>query len=234
MDGEADKLVSKLTGPTVEMAGNVAKEIPNIFINVIFTILSAYFFVADRDRIYSWADRVIPEFIKERWGWAKKLISNAIGGYFKAQFKIMCVIFAVLWLGLMILGVKYSILWAIFIAFLDMLPVFGTGSILLPWTLLEVLDGDYRQAVGLVILYLISLLLHQLLQPKMVGDSVGMDPLATLIVMFMGYRFYGVLGMIIAIPIGMILINLYRNGAFEQPMDEIRQLVKAFNQYRKS
>ena len=89
-------------------------------------------------------------------------------------------------------------------------------------------------AIGLMIIYVICLLVHQLLQPKFVGDTVGMDPLATLVCMFIGYRFSSVVGMIIAVPIGIIIINLYKAGAFDKIIQDVKELVEDFNTYRKN
>lgn len=88
-------------------------------------------------------------------------------------------------------------------------------------------------AIGMLILYGISLVVHQLVQPKLIGDSVGMDPFATLFFMYIGYQSCGVLGMIIAIPIGMILINLYKAGAFDTYTWCIKEVVHDFNSFRR-
>lgn len=88
-------------------------------------------------------------------------------------------------------------------------------------------------AVGLIILYLVTQLVRQLIQPKMVGDSIGMNPLATLIFMYIGYKFSSIIGMIIAVPIGMILINLYKAGVFDNQIRCIKELVQDINEFRK-
>ena len=85
-----------------------------------------------------------------------------------------------------------------------------------PWAIIDVISGNYFRAIGLVIIYLICQVVKQLLQPKMVGDSIGLNPLATLLFMFVGYRLYGVFGMIIGIPVGMVLVNMYRIGMFDR------------------
>lgn len=176
----------------------------------------------------------MPDTFFERWEWFKKLFSRAVGGYFIAQFKIMGVIAAILFVGFVILEVDYAILWALLIAFLDFIPFLGTGTAIWPWAAFQLATGDYYLAVGLMIIYLICLLVHQLLQPKFVGDTVGMDPLTTLIFMFMGYRISGVLGMIFAVPAGIILINLYKAGAFKKMIEDVRSMISDFNEYRKS
>ena len=122
-----------------------------------------------------------------------------MGGYFKAQFKIMGVVALILLVGFAILRIRYAVLFAVLIAVLDFLPFFGTGTVLIPWAVLKVFSADYEFAVGLIIIYLVSQLVRQLIQPKIVGDTIGLNPLATLFCMFIGYKVGGIIAMIIAV-----------------------------------
>lgn len=217
---------------TVSAIGDVAKGIPNAIVNIIMGLLATYFFIVDREKISKLIDRFLPESFKKK---TLKLYRDAlgmVGGYFKAQFKIMGVIYVVLVIGLMVLQVRYAWLIGFGIAILDMLPVFGTGTVLCPWAVIKLFSGNYQVAIGMVALYVITFLIHQLMQPKMVGDSLGMDPFATLFFMYIGYQVSSVFGMIIAIPIGLILINLAKAGAFDTQVWCIRELVHDFNNIR--
>lgn len=234
IDSYIGELISSLGMPTLSVAGDIAKNIPNLLIQGIFMILSAYFFVADRERISRAVRALLPQSMMDAFAWLRRMFSQAVGGYFKAQFKIMGVIAAILWIGFLILRVDYAILWAILISLLDFLPFLGTGTAIWPWAAYQFMRGNYTMVVGLMIIYLICLLVHQLLQPKFVGDTVGMDSMTTLFVMFIGYRISNVFGMIIAVPIGIIIINLYKAGAFDKLIGDVKELVTDFNQYRKS
>ena len=139
----------------------------------------------------------------------------------------------VITIGLILLRVKYAWLIGFGIAFLDMLPVFGTGTVLTPWAIVKFFSGNYGQAVGMLVLYVVSLLVHQLIQPKLIGESIGMNPFATLFFMYIGYQFYGVTGMIIAIPLGMLLINFYKAGAFDRVIWCFQEIARDFNEFRK-
>ena len=145
----------------------------------------------------------------------------------------MVVVYIIVIIGLMILKVDYFLLVGFIIAFLDMLPFFGTGTVLGPWAIIKILSGDYRMAIALIILYVVTQVVRQVIQPKLVGDSIGMNPLATLIFMFIGFKLSSVIGMIIAVPIGMILINLYRAGVFDNQIWCLKELVHDFNEFRK-
>lgn len=207
--------VGKISQFTVDKAGTFARNIPGILISIIFSILSAYFFIADRDRILEFGRNHTPQIIQEKWRMMAESFKMVFGGYFKAQFKIMAVIGVILFIGMLILKVRFAILVAILVAFLDMLPFLGTGTVLIPWAVFKLLSGDIRYAVGLVILYLVTQLVRRIIEPKLVGDSIGMNPLATLIFMYIGYRVGGVLGMIMAVPIGAIVLNFYKAGTFD-------------------
>lgn len=226
-------VVGTIGTPTVAAAGNIARNIPNALINVIFAILSAYFFIAERERILQWGREHTPEGLREKWHFILGKFRKAVGGYFKAQFKIMGVVALILLAGFLILNIHYAVLFAILIAFLDFLPFFGTGTVLIPWAVLKVFSADYEFAVGLIIIYLVSQLVRQLIQPKIVGDTIGLNPLATLLCMFIGYKVGGIIAMIIAVPIGMILISLYDSGAFDDLITDVKTLAEGLNRYRK-
>lgn len=220
------KWVGDLGEPTVTMAGNVAKQVPTIIIGIFVTILSAYFFVADRDTVVTWVKKVTPKAIYKRLSVAMTSFKQAVGGYFLAQFKIMLIICAILLVGLSLLKVEYAIVLSILIGFLDFLPFFGTGTALIPWSIYTVLTGDYMKALFLVIIYVITQVVHHMIQPKLVGDEVGLKPLPTLLFIYIGYRMGGFLWMILAVPLGMILINMYKTGAFDYILDDVKILVK--------
>ncbi len=219
-------------GHTVSAIGDAAKSIPNMIVSIVTGFLATYFFIADRERLVEKLDKIMPASFKEKTLRLYRQTLGAVGGYFKAQFKIMGVIYVVLVIGLIILQVKYAWLIGFGIALLDMLPVFGTGTVLLPWAVIKLFSGSYQIAAGMIALYALTFLIHQLLQPKMVGDSLGMNPFAALFFMYIGYRVSSVFGMIVAIPLGMLLINLTKAGAFDTQIWCIRELVKDFNRFR--
>lgn len=234
LDLYAADMIGSLGAPTLSAAGDIVSNLPNILVQAVFMFLSAYFFIADKEKISAGIRGILPQSFFERWEWVRKMLSKAVGGYFLAQFKIMGVIAAILFVGFLILDVEYAVLWALLISFLDFLPFLGTGTAIWPWAAFQVMTGNYSMAVGLMIVYLVCLLVHQLLQPKFVGDTVGLDPLATLVFMFIGYRFSSVLGMIVAVPVGIILVSLFKAGAFDRIIGDVRELLSDLNDYRKS
>lgn len=219
--------------PSFETVGNVAKAIPDIFLGVVICLLSSYFFVADKTYMSDVMKKYVPNSIRYRLDLIRRSFSKAIGGYFKAQLKIECWIYILLVIGLMILDVRYAFLVALGIAFLDFLPIFGTGTVMLPWAVIELCNKNYKMMFGLLVIWLVGQLVRQIIQPKIVGDSIGMDAIPTLFLLYIGYKISGVVGMILAVPIGIILINLYEEGVFDTTRQSIQILLAGFNRFRR-
>lgn len=215
------------------VASNLAQNIAEFFLTIIITILSAYFFIAKRDELMDSIKNTMPKSIIDGWHFIYGNFTKAVGGYFKAQFKIMLVLAIIMFAGFEILLVPYSFLLALGIAILDFLPVFGTGAVLWPWALIDMLTGNYFRAIGLIVIYLICQIVKQVLQPKMVGDSIGISPLTTLFFLYIGYRLYGVVGMVFGVPVGMVVVNLYRVGMFDRIIRGFKIIIHDFNEFRK-
>lgn len=225
LDQYMGNLVSNISEPTVTAAGNIAKQVPSYLISFLVSVLSAYFFIVQREEVLNWLKKVSPKSVQKRMILVIDNLRYAVGGYFKAQFKIMAIVFVILLVGLGILNTGYFVLVAFLIAFLDFLPFFGTGTAMIPWAVYKFFMGDYKMTVALIVIYVITQAVHQLLQPKLVGDSVGLNPLVTLVLLYIGYRMGGILWMILAVPIGMVLINMCQVGAFDYIFDDVKILV---------
>lgn len=218
-------LISRISQPTVTAAGNFAKSLPSYLVSLIVAVLSAYFFTVEREEVLNWLKKVSPLSIQKRMTLVIDNLKYAVGGYFKAQFKIMGVVFLILCVGFALLRVRYYALVALLIAFLDFLPFFGTGTAMIPWAVYKVLIGDLKTAVVLLIIYVVTQAARQMLQPQLVADSMGMNPLVTLILLYIGYRVSSVIGMILAVPIGMVIINMCQAGAFDYIFDDVKILL---------
>jgi len=229
----ARNFLANIELPGVSVLGSYVGSVVEIIFFAIITILAAYFLTAERDNMGEWLGKVMPKTVKHYYHMIMESFKKAVGGYFKAQFKIMIILVIIMFAGFEFLDISYSFLLAFLIAFLDFLPVFGTGAVFWPWIVVDIVVGDYKQALFLGIMYLVCQLVKQILQPKMVGDSVGINPLAALFYMFVGYRFAGVIGMIIGIPIGMILVSLYQAGLFDRLIKGMKIIVRDINEFRK-
>ncbi len=226
-------LFGKISTPTITAVGNFAKQVPSIVIGIIMALLSSYFFVADRCEVTDLFRRVVPGSIQNQYNLLKRGLVKAVGGYFKAQIKIEVWIYLLLLVGLSILRVDYAALIALGIAIMDFLPFFGTGTIMVPWAILKILSSDYQMAIGLLIIWGVGQLVRQVIQPKIVGDSIGVAPIPTLFLLYIGYKLGGVLGMIVAVPLGLIVFTMYQEGAFDTTKNSILILVAGINHFRK-
>lgn len=218
-------VINKFAPKGVEMMGTAAADLTNGFIGTIVMIISAYFFIADRERLGGFFWKVVPEDIGQTARDIKDKVFAALGGFFVAQVKIMCIVFVILLIGFLIIGNPYALLLALVISIVDLLPILGTGTILIPWTLICFLQRDYRQAMFLIILYVVCLVARQFLQPKMIADSMGLDSMTTLVLIYSGYKLDGMKGMILALLIGVVIITLYKLGLFDRKIQRMNRLL---------
>lgn len=219
-------ILSDMDIPAFSTASHAVHSVADWFLAIIMVFLSAYFFIVERDNILCKISILMPETLKKHVDMIRNSFVRAVGGYFKAQLKLAVVVFVILYVGFKVIGVKYSCLLAIVVAFLDFLPVFGTGFVIWPWAVVDLILGEYVEMAALLVIYFLCQLIKQLLQPKMVGDSIGMAPLATLIFLYSGYKIGGFLGMLLGIPIGMILLNFYQAGVFDVLIQDVTMVVE--------
>lgn len=225
-------LIGRLSTPTIEALGRFAMNLPSIIIGIIMCVLSAYLFVADKEYVPNLLSKIMPEAIIERWDMVKRGLRHAVGGYFKAQLKIEFWMYLLLGVGFSVLKVRYAFIIALGVAFLDFLPFFGTGTILLPWAVVKFLSSDYTMVIGLLLIWGVGQLARQLIQPKIMGDSMGLAPIPTLLLLYVGYKVGGVVGMIIAVPIGIIVLNMYEEGVFDTTLNSFKVLYASISNFR--
>ena len=214
-------------------AGTIAKNVVDSALKAMITILSAYFFIKERENLGVVVKKSLPESIIRNYNIIVDNFKVAFGGYFKAQFKIMAILIGIMFIGFKIMRVDYSFLFAFLVAALDFLPFFGTGAVLWPWAVIELFAANVPRAICIMVIYLICQIVRQILQPKMVGDSIGISPFATLIFMFVGYQLYSAIGMILGIPIGMVIVKFYKLGMFDNIIKGFQLLIHDINEFRK-
>lgn len=137
----------------------------------------------------SWHEKTLP---------ALRRVRQNLLQWLKAQLKLSAVTYGIVTLGFLILGIPYGPFWAVLVALVDAVPVLGTGTVLLPWALVSFLQGSRLRALGLVLTYGAAILSRTILEPRLVGRNLGLDPLLTLLTLYAGYRFWGIGGMILA------------------------------------
>lgn len=226
-------LTNNLDFSAFEGMGSMVGSIASVIISIIMCMLSAYFFIADREWVNNALDKYLPKSIAHKFDVFVSSIKQAVGGYFKAQLRIEVWMYLLLVIGFTVLKVKYTILIALLVAFLDILPFFGTGIVLVPWAVVSVIGGNYLRALGFLVIWGVGQLFRQLIQPKIMGDSIGMEPIPTLFLLFIGYKIAGVGGMLLAVPIGIIVVNMNEAGFFDTPKYSLKLLIKNINSFRR-
>ncbi|MCQ2430010.1 MAG: sporulation integral membrane protein YtvI [Clostridia bacterium] len=194
----AEELAARLSRTVSEGALLAVRGLPAALLFLVVLLLSCYYFTADSGRLGAAVAARIPDRLKKRL-----MIIREKGGWFfrrylRAYLILGLITFGEMLAGLMLLHKPYPLLIALLIAFVDFLPVFGTGTVLLPWALVDCLTGRVPSGLGLLALYGVSLLVRQLIEPKLVGDSLGIHPLLSLAAVYAGYRLFGLPGMILS------------------------------------
>ena len=214
LDSLGKTMMNKWTSPALKFSLHVVSGLPELFLYLIITILSALCFSQEGAMLLSILHRNIPEQFRKYMQLLKEDGKKILKGYVWAQIQIMFCVFILLSVGFSLLRVELAIPLAFLTAFLDALPVFGVGFIMWPWMALILLKGKFLLFLALLLIYILSQMIRQILQPKIIGDAVGLPPLLALIFLFLGYKLYGISGMVLALPVGMLLVRFYHYGAF--------------------
>ncbi|EPR09552.1 sporulation integral membrane protein YtvI [Ruminiclostridium papyrosolvens] len=197
----------------IQYAINTVSSIPRLTVFVIVTILGTYFISSDKKNISSFFYRQLPFSWRKNIASLKKDTFKALLGYFKAILILMGFTFIEVSVGLFILNVKYAFLIALVVGLSDAIPIMGTGVVMVPWILWTVISGDMPLALGLGIIYVLGILIRQIMEPKIVGSQIGLHPLVTLLAMYIGLKFFGIIGMFVG-PISIIVVKkLQDSGA---------------------
>lgn len=195
-DGTA--LLDKAVRYFLSLAGNLLSHIPDSALSLGTAIVSAFLISAKLPKLRRWLKRRLSrEKLQPLLDTAKR-IKTAIAGWLLAQAKLMGVTFAILLSGFFLLRIRYALLWAFGICLVDAFPILGTGTILLPWSLVCLLQQDTPRAIGILGIYITVTLIRSILEPKLVGRHLGLDPLVTLMALYAGYKLWGIGGMLLA------------------------------------
>lgn len=189
------------------------KFVPKFFVYIFVGIISSFFFIKDKMLINNLFRNNTPDIIKLHFVNIKTGLSEAFLGYLKSQSIIMCFTATISLAGLSILQNKYAILLALCIAVVDVLPLFGSGFILWPLSLVSFLTGDIKTGVGALIIYGTIQITRQIIEPKILGSQIGLHPLVTFMSMYSGLYIFGVLGIVLG-PMSVIIIKTIWNSDF--------------------
>lgn len=193
-----DALAAKATGRVLGLASGVIAGLPDWFLFIGTGVLASFMISANLPKLRPWLRRRMPE------KWMRRLrpmivnLRTSVSGWLKAQAKLMGMTFCIVTAGLCLLRTEAPLLAGALIALVDALPMLGTGTVLVPWGILCFLQGKPGTGLGLIVLYGVSAMARAALEPRLVGSQMGLHPLLTLVCIYVGYRLWGVLGMLLA------------------------------------
>ncbi len=190
---------------------NYITSLPNMFVNIIITILATYFITSDKFYILDRMEHHLSKKMVGKITKHAKEITSSLGGYLRAEILLSIITFMVVLTGLNIfyligMEVDYPILMAIVIGFIDALPILGAGSVMIPWSIILFLNSNTALALAVLGLYVFIVVLKQLLEPKLVSNNIGIHPIFTLISMYTGFKLIGIIGLLIG-PIVLIIVK---------------------------
>lgn len=205
-------IISSVSSGVIGFISSKISSLPAFFIAVIFSIIASFFFAMDYKKIEEFVMRQFSPKTREVILDIKEYIGGTLFKFIKAYAILITVTFVELSIGLSILKVDNAISIAFIISVFDIMPVLGTGGVVIPWILIEFIKGNITFAIGLSILYVVVTVIRNIIEPKIVGKQIGLHPLIILICMFVGARMFGVIGIFI-LPIMVTLIkSLNDNG----------------------
>jgi len=207
---------------------NTVTHIPKIMIYIGITIVATYFVCTDKMYILDQMEHHLPRNWVNKFGYKIRKVISSLGSYLKAEGILISISFLIVLIGLVIfdligMNVRYPVVIALFIGFVDALPILGAGTIMLPWAVISAFNGDIQLSIALICLYIVIIVIRQLIEPRIVSNHIGIHPIFTLIAMYTGFKMVGIIGMFLGPIILIILKNIFEtmidNGVVKTILD---------------
>lgn len=202
--------ISDFSMNAVKLFSNGIFSIPGAIIKIIVTIVASFFLMLDYDRIIAFLNAMIPKSKEEKVNKIKGYVKNTLIVYVKSYTLLFCITLTELILGFLILGIPYAPFIGLLVAIFDILPIVGTGGILIPWALILLIMGNIPKGLGMVLLYIVITAVRNTAEPKLVGTQIGLHPLATLVAMYTGLMTVGIVGMLV-FPVTLAVLVSMKN-----------------------
>ncbi len=214
VEDEIASFISKMPAKVAAWTADLALNIPEIFITVTVTVVSSFFICTDYDKICMFFYSFIPESVTIRIKKIKSSLLTSVFKLIKCYITIFLLTYGELFIGLFLLNVRFPVAVALAIAFADILPFIGTGTVLIPWTVFELVRGKAPLALGLFVLYLIITIVRNIIEPKLIGKNIGLHPLITLVALYIGLKLGGAV-LAVILPLVLVAVKaLNDDGVF--------------------
>lgn len=204
------ELVSGLISRLGSWIAGLVSSLPNLFLFILVTLLSLVYFSLDYDRITEFLKSLLPDRATVLLAKIRNSFTTVIRKYILSYSLIMLITYLTLLLGLIILRVRHAPVLALFIAVLDILPVIGVGTVLIPWGIYSIVVGNRLLGIGLLVLFVANTVIRQTSEPRIVGKSLNLHPLLTLMMIYIGYGLFGVFGVFVLPLIAVTLLTLLK------------------------
>lgn len=224
LQNSLQSLAEVITGFITGFIAGMGKFLSNtpFFLTVLVVVILGSFFISKNwHRLHEGASHLLPPVVRHSGGVVLADLKMALVGFIRAQLTLITLTAIIILVGLMILKVNYALTLALVIGLVDLLPYLGVGAVMVPWIVYLFIVGNYKLAIGLSILYLITIVVRQFLEPKVYASNIGLDPLLTLVALFVGLQLFGFIGLIIGPTLTVILMALYRARVFHDTFDYI-------------
>lgn len=213
------QFATDISAGAVKIVASGAVSIPSVLVSIIITVVSTFFISADYRMVLDFLKSLIPENKRHYVIHILRYAETAVLVYIKSYSILFCLTFVELWLGLSFLKIPYALAIALGIAIFDLMPILGTGGILLPWAVILLVLGNFPLAIGVALLYVVITAVRNALEPRIVGDQIGMHPLATMVAMILGLKLLGIVGMML-FPITLVAVTNLKKSAQEEAAAE--------------
>ena len=209
-DAVGELISSSLTG-LGEGITSIVAGVPRLLFFLLVTLISLVYFSLDYDRIVAFACSVLPEKVISMLRKAKISLITVMKKYVLSYLLILLITYFTILTGLWLLRVEHAAVVALLIALLDLLPVIGVGTVLIPWGILALATGNNFLGIGLILLFVVNTVVRQFTEPRIVGKSLNLHPLITLMAIYIGYALFGFIGVLI-LPVIAVSISATLNG----------------------
>ncbi len=188
--------MAALSGWITSGAWSTALGIPQVLLAMVLVIMGTYYFTADREHIAGFLSGMVPQALRSRGNKVKRNVVKSVAGQLKGQLLVSLIVMGFLVALFWLFRIPYGLLAGIGIGLMDALPVLGAGLFLVPWSLLSFIGGDQTTGILMGAAYLGTVIIRQILEPRIVGRHLGLHPLVTMAAMYAGFRLFGVLGLL--------------------------------------
>lgn len=207
-----DELIASVFSALAEWIASIAASLPQIFLFVLVSLVSLIYFALDYDKIASFIKGILPEKATVILRKIRLSIITVIKKYLLSYSIILLITYGIILAGLLILRVKHAPVIAFLISILDLLPVIGVGTVLIPWSIAAFIGKNAYLGIGLIILFLVNTLIRQYSEPKILGKSLDLHPIVTLMIVYIGYALFGFFGMILLPVVVVSLVTVLKGN----------------------